>query len=254
MKKTLFILALLLFKIGYLSAQEILIVADEFPAMEILAKGLQEQERLTSKIIAQTDLPPSLSTYQAVVVYIHKDLNPEPEEAFIHYTNNGGKLIVLHHSISSGKRKNKDWFSFLGLDLPKAEDAASAYKYIDDMNMDVVNLAPTHFITTHKVAYPAKINYQPEGTPRYRNLPGFTFPKTEVYLNHNLLTPRTILLGYKCTDPDGKVWMQDRSAWCMKVGKGWVFYSQAGHYAQDFADPTYARILANALIYKPQNK
>lgn len=251
MKKIFLPLAILLFTFGKLSAQEILMVADEFPAMEILAKALKEQEGLSSKIIAQSDLPQSLAEYQAVVVYIHKDLNPGPEEAFIQYAKNGGKLIVLHHSISSGKRKNKDWFSFLGLELPKVDEKAPAYKYIDDMNMNVVNLAPKHFITTHQVNYPEKIDYQREGTPKFKSLPGFNFPKTEVYLNHNLLTPRTILLGFKFTDPEGKAWMQDRSAWCMKAGKGWVFYSQAGHYAQDFADPTYARILANAVIFKP---
>ncbi len=252
MKKILLTLFLLMLATRYLSAQEVLIVADEFPAMENLAKALKEQEGISSKIIPQTDLPSDLSEYQAVVVYIHKDLNPEPEDAFIQYAKNGGKLIVLHHSISSGKRKNKDWFSFLGLELPKVDEKAPAYKYIDDMSMDVVNLAPKHFITTHKVAYPQKLNYQREGTSKSKNLPGFNFPKTEVYLNHNLLTPRTILLGFKFTDPEGKEWMQDRSAWCMKAGKGWLFYSQAGHYAQDFLDPTYARILANAVIYKPE--
>lgn len=251
MKRKNIVLALLIFLSGHLSAQEVLIVADEFPAMEVLAKALEVQEGLSSKIIAQTDLPNDLSAFQAVVVYIHKDLNTDSEEAFIHYANDGGNLIVLHHSISSGKRKNKDWFSFLGLQLPKDGESASAYKYIDDMNMDIVNLAPKHFITTHKIIYPNKIKYQPEGISRTKSLPGFNFPKTEVYLNHYLLTPRTILLGFKFTDPDGKEWMQDRSAWCMKTGKGWVFYSQAGHYAEDFANPTYARILANAVIYKP---
>lgn len=251
MKKKILTLILLVLAAARLSAQEILIVADEFPAMEVLAKGLQEQEGLTSKIIAQTDLPNDLSVFQAVVVYIHKELNAGPEEAFIRYAKDGGKLIVLHHSISSGKRKNKDWFSFLGMELPKAEEAPPAYKYIDDMSMDIMNLSPKHFITTHKVIYPEKTKYQPEGTSKTKSLPGFNFPKTEVYLNHQLLTPRTILLGFKFTDPDGKEWMQDRSAWCMKTGKGWVFYSQAGHYAEDFANPTYARILANALIYKP---
>ena len=251
MKKKVLVLALLLCVAAPLSAQEVLMVADEFPAMEVLAKAFKEQEGLTSKIIAQTDLPNDISTFKAVVVYIHKDLNPEPEEAFIRYTREGGKLIVLHHSISSGKRKNKDWFSFLGLELPKAEEAAPAYKYIDDMNMDIVNLAPKHFITTHKIMYPEKIAYQPEGASKTKNLPSFNFTKTEVYLNHHLLAPRTILLGFKFTDPDGKEWMQDRSAWCMKAGKGWVFYSQAGHYAKDFEDPIYARILANAVIYKP---
>ncbi|WP_373513409.1 ThuA domain-containing protein [Persicitalea sp.] len=252
MKKKLLLLTLLIFATRHLSAQQVLMVADEFPAMEILAKGLQEQEGLISKIIAQTDLPDDLSGFQAVVVYIHKDLDTGPEEAFIRYAEEGGKLIVLHHSISSGKRKNKEWFSFLGLELPQAEEEAPAYKYIDDMSMDIVNLAPKHFITTHKVAYPQKIKYQSEGTPKYKNLPGFNFPKTEVYLNHHLITPRTVLLGFKFIDPKGNEWMQDRSAWWMKTGKGSVFCSQAGHYAQDFADVTYARILANAVIYKPE--
>jgi hypothetical protein len=252
MKNILLTLILTVLSIGSLLAQEVLIVADEFPAMENLARTLKEQEGLSSRIISQTDLPADLSGYQAVVVYIHKDLNEGPEEAFIHYTKNGGKLIVLHHSISSGKRKNKDWFSFLGLELPKAGEAAPAYKYIDDMSMDLVNLAPNHFVTTHKVDYPEKIKYRREGTSKPKMLPGFNFPKTEVYINHNLLAPRTLLLGFQFVDKEGKEWMQDRSAWCMPAGKGWVFYSQAGHYAQDFNDPTYARILANAAIFSPQ--
>lgn len=245
---------LILFSSGYLSAQDVLIVADEFPAMEVFAKALQDQEGLTSKIVAQTDLPPSLSGFRAVVVYIHKDLNELPEEAFIRYAKNGGKLLLLHHSISSGKRKNKDWFAFLGLDLPKAGESAPAYSYIHEISMDMVNLAPRHFITTHKVTYPKKIEYQRENATKPKQLPGFTLANTEVYLNHQLLTPRTTLLGFKMTDKSGKEWVQDRSAWCMPVEKGWVFYSQPGHTTQDFEDPTYVRILTNAVIYKPEAK
>ena len=252
MKKTLFTFAFVALISVHLMAQEILMVADEFPAMEVLAKSLEQMEGLSSQIISQKELPNDLSGFQAVVVYIHKDLDAGPEEAFIQYAKAGGKLILLHHTISSGKRKNKDWFSFLGLDLPLANQTAPAYKYIDDMNMDIVNLAPSHFITTHKVVYPKKIKYQPEGTSKPQKLAGFNFPKTEVYMNHHLVTPRTLLLGFKFTDPEGREWTQDRSAWCMNTGKGWVFYSQAGHYAQDFEDSTYARILANAVVYKPE--
>lgn len=252
MNRIVLTLTFALLSTGCLLAQEVLIVADEFPAMENLAKALKEQEGLTSKIISQTDLPADLSEYQAVVVYIHKELNPGPEEAFVRYTKNGGKLIVLHHSISSGKRKNKEWFAFLGLELPKENEALPAYRYIDDMSMDLVNLAPKHFITTHKVEYPQKIRYRREGASKFKMLPGLNFPKTEVYLNHNLLAPRTLLLGFRFVDKEGKEWMQDRSAWCMPAGKGWIFYSQAGHYAQDFNDPVYARILSNAVIYSPQ--
>jgi hypothetical protein len=251
MKNTILTFVLMLGTTGYLAAQDILIVADEFPAMEVLAQSLQEQEGLSSKIIAQTDLPESLSGFKAVVVYIHKDLNAAPEAAFIEYAQQGGKLLLLHHSISSGKRKNKDWFSFLGLELPPAGAAAPAYKYINDLTIEVVNLAPGHFITTHKVTYPHTIKYQRENASKQKKISGFSLPDTEVYLNHKLNTPRTILMGFKIKDESGQVWMQDRSAWCMPVGKGWVFYSQPGHTVQDFKDPTYVRILTNAVIYKP---
>ncbi|MFN3379631.1 MAG: ThuA domain-containing protein [Runella zeae] len=232
-------------------AQNVLIVADEIPAMQVLAQTLKLQEGINSEIILQTELPTSLKDYRAVIVYIHKDINPSAEKAFIEYTKNGGKLIVLHHSISSAKRKNAEWFPFLGLDLPKKDVSEGGYKYIGDITMEVVNLAPTHFITSHKITYDTLIAYTREGQSEEKQLPGFVLPKTEAFLNHDIQKTRTILLGFKMKDTSGKVWMQDRSAWCMLVEKGWVFYSQPGHSSTDFENPVYARIIANAVIYKP---
>ena len=239
----------LLMLVGRVSAQDVLIVADEMPAMNVLASALKIQEGLTSKIALQTDLPASLTGFRAVIVYIHKDLDSIPEQAFIRYAQNGGKLICLHHSISSAKRKNRAWFPFLGVDLPKKEVDKGGYKYVGGVTMAVVNLAPEHFITTHKINYDSTIAYRREGQQQATDLPGFVLSNTEAFLNHTLLTPRTILLGVKLTDEAGKVWMQDRSAWCMPVGKGWLFYSQPGHAVSDFNNPVYARILANAVIY-----
>src|SRR4029077_14960833 len=87
------------------AANQVLIVPDEFPAMEHVAAKLKSEENISSKLVWQTNLPPDLSPFPAVIVYIHKDLKPAAEKAFIEYTEAGGKLIVLHHSISSGKRK-----------------------------------------------------------------------------------------------------------------------------------------------------
>jgi hypothetical protein len=232
-------------------AQEVLIVADEIPAMEVLANALKTQEHINAKIIRQTELPNSLTAFRAVVVYIHKDLDSIPEKAFINYAENGGKLICLHHSISSAKRKNAAWFPFLGIELPKKDVREGGYKYIGSINMDVVNLAPNHFITTHKIRYESTIDYTREGQQPEKKLPGFRLSNTEAFVNHNLLTPRTILLGFKLVDDTGNVWMQDRSAWCMPVGKGWLFYSQPGHAVSDFENPIYARIVMNAVIYTP---
>jgi hypothetical protein len=244
------LLLCLLLASGRLCAQDVLIVADEIPAMDVLAKAIQTQEGLTATIATQQDMPSTLATFRAVIVYIHKDLDSIPEKAFISYALNGGKLICLHHSISSAKRKNKAWFPFLGIDLLKKDVTEGGYKYVGDVNMAVVNLAPRHFITTHKITYPSAIAYMREGGQNQRQLPGLVLSKTEAFLNHQLIGPRTTLLGFKFTDADGKVWMQDRSAWCKPVGKGWLFYSQPGHAISDFENPVYTQIIANAVIYK----
>lgn len=241
---------LLLLVITQANAQDVLIVADEIPAMDVLANAMQTHEGIISKVVTQTAMPATLSNFRAVIVYIHKDLDSIPEQAFIRYAQNGGKLICLHHSISSAKRKNKAWFSFLGIDLPKKDVAEGGYKYVGDINMAVVNLAPQHFITTHKITYSQRMAYTPEGESNETQLPGFVLPKTEGFLNHQLLGPRTVLLGFAFTDATGKRWQQDRSAWCRPVGKGWLFYSQPGHAITDFENPIYTQIIANAVIFK----
>ncbi|GAB2587420.1 ThuA domain-containing protein [Spirosoma areae] len=255
-KHLLFFLGLLVFGLttasGAPTAGEVLIVADEIPAMEVVAKSLKDLEGINSTIVLQTELPASLSQYQAVIVYIHKVLNAGPEKAFIKYAQEGGKLILLHHTLGSGKKVNEQWFTFLGFDLPKKDVNEGGYKYKEDVEMKVVNLAPTHFITSNKVKYESKIPYKRESTGKEEILPGFALHDTEVYLNHTYLTPRTLLLGVVYTDETGKVWMQDRTAWCMRAGKGWLFYAQPGHTAKDFENPFYARILANAVIFQPQ--
>lgn len=232
-------------------AQSVLIVADEIPAMQVLSKALKAMEGINTRVVFQNDLPTSLTNYRAVIVYIHKDIDAGAEKAFIQYAKNGGKLIILHHSISSAKRKNAEWFSFLGLDLPKKDVNQGGYQYVGDISMEVVNLAPAHFITSNKITYDTSFAYIREGESEEKQLPGFELYNTEAFLNHDLQKPRTILLGFKMKDTTGKVWMQDRSAWCMTVEKGWVFYSQPGHRASDFENPIYARIIANAVIYTP---
>ena len=230
---------------------EVLIVADEFPAMEILARALKDQEGIYSTIVRQTEMPQSLSGYQAVVVYIHRELLAGPEEAFIQYTRQGGKLILLHHTLSSAKRSNAHWFNFLGFDILRKDVNEGGYKWIEGVDMQVVNLAPKHFITSNQVRYEGKFPYQREAAGRTKDLPGFALRDTEVYLNHVYRSPRTILLGFSYRDETKKVWMQDRGAWCMPAGKGWIFYAQPGHTALDFENPAYARILLHAVIFRP---
>lgn len=235
-----------------LTAAEVLIVADEFPAMEIVAQRLKQDEGIASKIVKQDEMPTELGKFSAVVVYVHKKLADAPAKAMVDYTNAGGKLVALHHSISSGKRENKYWLPFLGMDLPKADVEQGGYKWIEGVKLQVVNLVPDHFITAHKVSYETRIAYCSTETREEKQCPGFTLEDSEVYLNHTFTGPRTTLLGLKYTDEkSGKTWMQDRAGWLKPSGKGWIIYLMPGHRAQEFQHPAYSRIVLNAITYKP---
>jgi hypothetical protein len=217
-------------------AADILMVADEIPAMETLAKQLKTRTGKTSEIVTQDKLPPSLSTYPVVMVYIHKSIGEPPEKAFIAYAKGGGKLFLLHHSISSGKRENKEWFPFLGISLPTTPYAEGGYKYFDPADFEVLNLAPRHYITTHKIKSTGNLLFEANDT--------------EVYLNHVFSGPRTTLMGIKYTDKTtGKVYEQPTAGWYRPAEKGMVFYFMVGHKATDWDIPVYAQIVANAVTF-----
>ena len=125
-KPSLTAFAVLLISTSLFAANQVLIVPDEFPAMEHVAAKLKSEENISSKLVWQTNLPPDLSPFPAVIVYIHEDLKPMAEKAFIN-TQAGGKPITSS-LISSGKRKNKDWFNFLGILSEEIRDAGG-YKW-----------------------------------------------------------------------------------------------------------------------------
>lgn len=234
------------------AADRVLIVADEFPAMEYLADQCRTLENLEARLVPQNRLPADLSSHRAVVVYIHRGLDTNAEQAFIRYTRAGGRLVVLHHSISSAKRKNPDWFPFLGIELPQGDVNQGGYKWIEPATIQIVNLAPDHFITTNKVQWPTRVPYRRENAGSEENLPGMVLEGSEAYLNHTFAGPRTLLLGLRYQDPEtGRVWMQDRAGWIRRAGQGWIVYFQPGHSIRDFQQPAYTRLILNAILYRP---
>src|SRR5882672_7413679 len=165
MMKYIVILLFGFFAVSRCALAEVLIVADEFPAMQFLAEKLKTEENISSKVISQKDLPENLAAFETVAVYIHKDLSENAENAFIAYALGGGKLILLHHSISSGKRKNAHWFPFLGVALPEGDVSTGGYKWIEPATISLVNLNAGHFITTNRVRYPERIGYTSTNAP-----------------------------------------------------------------------------------------
>jgi hypothetical protein len=225
----------------------VLIAADEIPAMELLAKQLGDRFPVKATIVnVKKDLEPlpaDLTPFRAVVVYIHGNLSEVAEKAFLAYAEGGGNLVLLHHTISSGKRKNPAWFPALGITLPTGEFADGGYKYFDDVTWDLVNLAPRHPIL-RGVKFPKTVDYN--GKKR----PALTLEETEIYLNHVLEGPRTPLLGLRWDEPkSGKHFAQDTAAWVKPHGKGRITYFMPGHKKTDFELAPYARMIANAITW-----
>lgn len=221
-------------------------MADEFPAMEALAARLKAGAGVESRIVAQADMPAGLQEFDTVIVYIHRSIGEPAEKAFIEYANGGGRLLLLHHSISSGKRKNRWWLPFLKISLPARPFEEGGYKYYEDITLDIVNLAPDEPLTSKGVAYPSEVSF--EGAAR----PAFRLAETEVYLNHEFLAPRTHLLGFRFEDVrTGKTFEQKSAGWYMRAGRGVVIYFMPGHSVRDFEHPSYAQILVNAAAFRP---
>jgi hypothetical protein len=69
-------------------------------------------------------------------------------------------------------------------------------------------------------------------------LASLTLHDSEVYLNHALRAPRTVLLGCKYKDAQsGKTWTQDRAGWYKPVSKGLLFYFQPGRQRRGLRKP-----------------
>ncbi len=229
----------------------VLIVADEIPAMQALAEGMKRLEGVESRIVKQTEMPADLQAYDAVIVYIHGRLDEGPEVALLNYAESGGKLILLHHSISSGKRANKQWFAKLGVELASGDVESGGYKWIEGVTLEVCNLAPRHPITRNGIVYPTKIAFA-DARGRQTTRDAFSLEHSEVYINHKLTGRRTTLLGYRYVDAaTGKVWTQATAGWLMRLGKGHVLYFMPGHTEQEFRNPSYLRIVTNAVVWKP---
>ena len=256
LKRTMLLVFFLCFGIGVsCMAESVLIVADEWPQMEVLGDYLHDKGGYEIEKAEQDEMPADLSGYDGVFEFVHGDLKNEPARALMDYAENGGRLIVVHHGISSAKKKTKGWLPFLGIELDIAKRAEHPYSWVHGVSFSFVNLNANHYITSHNVAYHKTIEYQSSDQPsKPVKSPAIEFANSEVFLNHQFTDGRekTVLFGFRYEDPKtGKVYMQDRSGWIKRVGRGYAFYFHPGHTVSDFENPNYCQILLNCLTWKP---
>lgn len=239
----------------------VLVVTDELPQMQALAGSLEALGGLAPLIVGQQELPGDWTPFAAVIVYVHGELQAGTETRAIAYARAGGRLVVLHHSISSGKAGNPHWFGFLGVALPEPERSREPaqpgghYAWREPVALDVVNLAPGHYVTSHGIEWPGTTRYASSDRPSLeREYPSFTLDPTEAYVNHHFTDGRekTVLLGFRYRDDrNGALFMQDREGWLKPAGDGWIVYLQMGHFVEEWRHPIVARLVLNGIRWRP---
>lgn len=234
--------------------QGVLVIQDERPQMDVLAKFLAGKGKLPVTIVEQKALPKQLSAYKAIIVFIHGQLYEQTERAIIDYTKAGGRLICLHHSISSRKAENKFYFDFLGMQLYKGpmEEGGYAWKA---SRWTLVNLNPKHYITNHNIKWEEQVTYTSSDQPSVeKTFPGINLKDdSEVFINHRFTDGRekTVLCGLIYTDKtNGKTYMQDRGVWIKSQGKGSIVYLMPGHCVSDYQNENVAQMILNAINWQ----
>jgi type 1 glutamine amidotransferase len=237
-----------------LAAAPVYIVHDTPAPMQTLAAGLQKlgyDIRLEQQPAFRTHMR-SIHA-KALFMYVHDTFDADVEQALIEWTENGGRLIVLHHGMASARMRNAHWPDFMGVRILARDDAQYPWKVFRG-TFQVVNLRPDHWITSNGVDWPKKTRYGPSDSPSSaQELPSFDLPDTELFHNQLFTDGRrkTVLLGMK-GEVEGRTIMQDRAGWLMPAGKGWVIYFQMGHEARDFENASYLQMIVNALEWKPR--
>jgi len=218
-------------------AKKTLIVMDEREQMEVLADYMKQQGGVVSTIVDQAALPGDLSSYDAVIGYIHGKLDRRTEVA-----------------------KNELYFDFLGIQLDKPGESRNpttpggGYAWRHPVDMTIVNVNPEHYISNHNIKWDSKVAYKPSDEPSVeKEYPAFEMKDTEFYLNHKFTDGRvkTVLLGFKCVDDrNGITFMQDRAGWIKRQGKGEIVYLKMGHSTTGFKLPNICQFVLNAVLWR----
>ena len=240
------------------TARKALILADKADEMPELCKLIQNGGWSATQI-AQADWDASFSGLDAIVVYIHEPILEPVEKALIDYAEQGGRLLVVHHALASAKMENPRWLEFLGIKILPRSNPDAPWFVSGDVPFTVINLAPNHYITSHKVVYSKTVAYRsPTRKELDKEFPAFVLERSEIFHNQRITDgeAKIPLFAYRLEEPQAGELpanvpaSEETAGWLKKTGKGWTIYLQPGHTSTDFHHPAFAQILLNALNWK----
>ncbi len=243
---------------------DVLIVQDEMPQVRVLTELLKGKGELNVEVVDQAHLPDSLKGYQAVIGFIHGELKEKTELAIIDYTKAGGRYVCLHHSISSGKAENRYYFDFLGIELDNPDQSSQPVKPgggygwyhagEEGVKIAIVNLNPNHYINSHQIEWPERVDYMPSDFPSVsKAYPAVVLRETEAYMNHKFTDGREkrVLCGLKFHDDrNDQLFMQDRAVWTKPQGDGEIVYILPGERPSDYRNDVIGQMVLNAVKWK----
>ena len=244
--------------------RKILVVSDEPEEVPAIRKCVEEAgfavdwvgQADWSKDRAPNALVDDMREYETVLNYVHKPLLPPVEIAMIDYCNAGGRMLVLHHAISSSKMQNPKWLEFLGVRLYPRDHAEHPWYVSGSVTYTMVCLAPDHYIAQHDVKYDRTVEYSSTDRPAYNGRrKAFDIPDTEIFHNQRLDDDknRVLLFGYMRNPAEGEKTpasvplTEDSAGWLKPTGKGLIIYLQAGHANADYLNPNFAQVIDNCL-------
>lgn len=210
----------------------------------------------------------------AIITYNKNCYSNTTVSALIEFTQKGGRLIALHHNISSMMMRQPKWLAFAKVQIEKGEHAKYPWSVMEGGDLFLFNLSPNHPITTNNVTFPdsapiletygmkadasqwvlthALTTVEMTKVSQERTQPALKFHESEYFINHVLLPApeRVLLFGeYFIFPKKGKAFISANGGWMLPVGRGKLFYFMPGHSSHDYNEE-YCHIIKNALEFE----
>lgn len=209
------------------------------------------------------------SNPKCIITYNKNLIKKRNVKTIKEYCANGGKLIALHHNVSSMMLRRPEWLDLMKINIVKGDDAEYPWSVIEGGDLYLTNLQPDNAITTKGIEYDSEVpmlklsvdptkkvltheldeSQQKEFHSREKEK-AIEFKKSEYFINHLPLPEpnRILLFGIFFHDPEsGREFISNNGGWKMPYKEGMIYYLMPGHSVHDYHE-NYCNIIRNCIL------